>query len=85
MFTDGKEIKNIRGSNAVTKKGSIKPLKAINFNRFSKKQNKLRSDDGLPIKRFIEKKLKKYKKLYANGEISKETYLIKKKKLLKKL
>jgi len=33
----------------------------------------------------VEKKLKKYKKLYANGEISKETYLIKKKKLLKKL
>ena len=85
LVPGGKEIKNIRGSNAVTKKGSIKPLKAINFNRFSKKQNKLRSDDGLPIKRFIEKKLKKYKKLYANGEISKETYLIKKKKLLKKL
>jgi hypothetical protein len=85
LVPGGKEIKNIRGSNAVTKKGSIKSLKAINFNRFSKKQNKLRSDDGLLIKRFIEKKLKKYKKLYANGEISKETYLIKKKKLLKKL
>jgi len=85
LVPGGKEIKNIRGSNAVTKKGSIKPLEAINFNRFSKKQNKLRSDDGLPIKRFIEKKLKKYKKLYANGQISKETYLIKKKKLLKKL
>jgi hypothetical protein len=85
LVPGGKEIKNIRGSNSVTKKGSIKPLKAINFNRFSKKQNNLRSDDGLLIKRFIEKKLKKYKKLYANGEISKETYLIKKKKLLKKL
>jgi hypothetical protein len=85
LVPGGKEIKNIRGSTTVTKKGSIQPLKAINFNRFSKKQNKLRSDDDLPIKRFIEKKLKKYKKLYADGEISKETYLIKKKKLLKKL
>ena len=68
----------------LTKKSSIKPLKAINPDRFSKKQNKLMNDD-LSIKRLIEKKLKKYKKLYADGMISKESYSIKRKKLLEKL
>ena len=85
LVSDGKEIKNIRASKAVTKKGSFKGSKTINHNRYSKKQNKHSRDEGLSAKRLVEIKLKKYKKLYADGEISKKTYLIKKKQLLKKL
>ena len=85
IASDAKETNNIRTSNAVMKKGSIKPLQSDNHNRFSKKQNKFRSDDGSSIMRLVEEKLKKYKKLYADGEISRESYLIKKKKLLEKL
>jgi len=85
LVSDGKEIKNIRASNAVTKKGSFKRPKTINPNRYPKKQNKHSRDEGLSVNRLVEIKLKKYKKLYANGEISKKTYLIKKKQLLEKL
>ena len=85
LDSDGKEIKNIRASNAVTNKGSFKRPKTINHNRYPKKQNKHSPDDDLSVKRLVEKKLKKYKKLYDNGEISKERYLIKKKQLLEKL
>ena len=82
---DDKEIKNIRDSNAATKKVSFKDPKTINPNRYPNKQNKNKSDDVLSVKRLVEIKLKKYKKLYSNGEISKKTYLIKKKQLLGKL
>ena len=85
LVSDGKEIKNIRASNAVTKKGSFKRPKTINPNRNPNKQNKHSRDEVLSVKRLVEIKLKKYKKLYANGEISKKTYLIKKKLLLGKL
>ena len=85
LVSDGKEIKNIRASNAVTKKGSFKRPKTINPNRYPNKQNKHSRDEVLSVKRLVEIKLKKYKKLYANGEISKKTYLIKKKQLLGKL
>jgi len=85
LVSDGKETKNIRASNAVTKKGSFKRSKTINHNRYPKKQNKHSPDEVLSVKRLVEIKLKKYKKLYANGEISKKTYLIKKKQLLEKL
>jgi len=85
LFSDGKEIKNIRASNAVTKKGSFKRPKTINPNRYPNNQNKHSRDEVLSVKRLVEIKLKKYKKLYANGEISKKTYLIKKKQLLGKL
>lgn len=85
LTSAGNEINKIRASNTVMKKGSFKPPKTINLNRYSKKQNKLKSDESLSVKRLVEKKLKKYKKLYASGEISKKTYLIKKKQLLEKL
>jgi len=85
LVPDGKEIKNIRASNAVTKKGSFKRSKTINPNRYPNKQNKHSRDEVLSVERLVEIKLKKYKKLYANGEISKKTYLIKKKQLLEKL
>lgn len=85
LFSDSKEIKNIRASNAVTKKGSFKRPETINPNRYPNNQNKHSRDEVLSVKRLIEIKLKKYKKLYANGEISKKTYLIKKKQLLKNL
>ena len=85
LVSDGKEIKNIRASNAVTKKGSFKRPETINPNRYPNNQNKHSRDEVLSVKRLIEIKLKKYKKLYANGEISKKAYLIKKKLLLGKL
>ena len=84
LASGGKGIKN-RVSNAVKQKGSFKSPKTINLNRYLKKQNKLSRDEGLSIKRLVESKLKKYKKLYANGKISRETYQIKKKQLLEKL
>ena len=80
-----KERKKTRVSNAVTKKRSFKPPQTINPNRYLKKQNKPSRDEGLSIKRLVENKLKKYKKLYADGEISREIYQIKKKLLLEKL
>ncbi|MCL0039818.1 peptidylprolyl isomerase, partial [Nitrospinaceae bacterium] len=85
LVSDGKETKNIRASNAVKKKGSFKRPKTINPNRNPNKQNKHSRDEVLSVNRLVEIKLKKYKKLYANGEISKKTYLIKKKLLLGKL
>jgi len=85
LDTGGKEIKNNKASNAVTRKRSFKRSKTFNPNRYSKKQNKHSRNEGLSVKRLVEIKLKKYKKLYVNGEISKKTYLIKKKQLLGKL
>ena len=85
LNSDDKEIKNIVGSNSGTKKGGFKPPTTINPNRYSKKQNEHSRDEVLSVKRLVEIKLRKYKKLYADGEISKKTYLIKKKQLLDKL
>jgi len=85
LVPDGKGINNIRASNAVTKKESFETPKTINPNRYSKKQNKLSRDEDLSVRRLVEIKLKKYKKLYVNGKISKKAYLIKKKQLLEKL
>jgi len=85
LVPDGKKIKNIRASNAVTKKRSFKRSKTINPNRYPNKENKHSRDEVLSVERLVEIKLRKYKKLYANGEISKKTYLIKKKQLLGKL
>jgi hypothetical protein len=85
LDSDDKEIKNISASNSPQKKMSFKRPKTINSYRNSNKQNKDGQDENLSVKRLVEKKLKKYKKLYANGEISKKLYLIKKKQLLGKL
>ena len=81
----GFKEKNIRTLKDYTKKSTFKGSKIINTKRLEKKHNRFTSDEGLSIKRFVEKKLKKYKKLYSNGEISKKTYMIKKMKLLEKL
>jgi len=85
LVLDGKEIKTNRASNAVTRKIDFKIPKTIKPNRDSKKQKKRSRDEALSVKRLIEKKLKKYKKLYADGKITRKTYLIKKKQLLEKL
>jgi parvulin-like peptidyl-prolyl isomerase len=85
LVSDGKGIKNVRGSNSVVKKGDFKPPITINPIQSSKKHNKHSRDEGLSVKRLVEIKLRKYKKLYANGKISKKIYLIKKKQLLEKL
>ena len=85
LDSDDKEIKNISASNSPQKKMSFKRPKTINSYRNSNKQNKDGQDENLSVKRLVETKLKKYKKLYANGEISKKLYLIKKKQLLGKL
>jgi len=85
LVLDGKEIKNIRASNAVTKKMDFKIPETIKPNRDSKKQKKHSRHEALSVKRLVEMKLKKYKKLYADGEITRKTYLIKKRQLLDKL
>ena len=85
LVPDGKKTKNIRVSNPTTNQGSFKRPTASNTSPHSDKKNKKSRDEVLSVKRLVEMKLKKYKKLYANGEISKKIYLIKKKQLLEKL
>ena len=67
-----KKIKSIRGQSSIRNKTRVQSPEFI-------------KSDQLTKKRWIESKLKKYKKLYSQGEISKKTYLIKKKQLLEKL
>jgi len=85
LDSDDKEIKNISASNSPRKNISFKRSKTIKSYRNSNQQNKDGLDENLSVKRLVEIKLKKYKKLYADGEISKKLYLIKKKQLLEKL
>ena len=70
---------------ASEKRGGNKPQAIINFDRYLKNQDKSNSKEGLARERFIEEKLKNYKKLYANGKISKKIFLRKKRQLLEKL
>ena len=85
LVLDGKKNKNKRTFNAVVKKESFNNPETIDPDRYSRTQNNDSRDEGLSVKRLVEKKLNKYKKLYAGGEISRKTYLIKKKQLLEKL
>ena len=85
LVLDGKKNKNKRTFNAVVKKESFNNPQTIDPDRYSRTQNNNSRDEGLSVKRLVEKKLNKYKKLYAGGEISRKTYLIKKKQLLEKL
>ncbi len=85
LVLGGKEIKNARASKAITKKMDFKNPQTIKPNRDSTKQKKHNRDEALSVKRLVEMKLKKYKKLYADGKITRKTYLIKKKQLLEKL
>ena len=85
LVLDGKKNKNKRTFNAVVKKESFNNPQTIDPDRYSRTQNNDSQDEDLSVKRLVEKKLNKYKKLYAGGEISRKTYLIKKKQLLEKL
>jgi hypothetical protein len=85
LVLDGKKNKNKRTFNSVVKKESFNSPQTIDPDRYSRTQNNDSRDEGLSVKRLVEKKLNKYKKLYAGGEISRKTYLIKKKQLLEKL
>ena len=85
LFQDEKKIKKVRTAGTSERRGSNKPQAIINFDRYLKNQDKSNSKEGLARERFIEEKLKNYKKLYADGKISKKIFLRKKKQLLEKL
>ena len=85
LDSDGKKRMKNRDLSTVKNNATFTPPKAKDPSLYTKKQNKLSRDEGLSVKRLVENRLKKYKKLYANGEISKKTYQTKKKQLLEKL
>ena len=85
LFQDEKKIKKVRTAGASERRGGNKPQAIINSVRYLKNQDKSNSKEGLARERFIEEKLKNYKKLYADGKISKKIFLRKKKQLLEKL
>jgi hypothetical protein len=85
LFQDAKKIKKVRTTGTSERRGRNKPQAIINSDRYLKNQDKSNSKEGLARERFIEEKLKNYKKLYADGKISKKIFLRKKKQLLEKL
>ena len=85
LFQDEKKIKKVRIAGTSERRGSSKPQAIINSDRYLKNQDKPNSNEGLSKERFIEEKLKNYKKLYDDGKISKKTFLRKKRQLLEKL
>jgi len=85
LFQDASKIKKVEISGAGERRRSTKSPAIVKFDRYLKNQRKPNHNDGLSSKRLIEEKLRSYKKLYANGKISKKTYLRKKNQLLEKL
>ena len=85
LFDDEKKIKKVRTIGTRERRRGSKPQAIINSDRHLKNQDKPKSNEGLSRERFIEEKLKKYKKLYADGKISKKIFLRKKRLLLEKL
>lgn len=80
-----KKVKRIRGRNTIKKKTRAQSPKFKKADEYTQKQKKNIKYEVLSNKRWIENKLKKYKELYVEGEISKKLYLIKKRQLLEKL
>jgi parvulin-like peptidyl-prolyl isomerase len=80
-----KKVKRIRGRNTIKKKTRAQSPKFKKADEYTQKQKKIIKYEVLSNKRWIENKLKKYKELYVEGEISKKLYLIKKRQLLEKL
>jgi hypothetical protein len=72
LFEDNGYVKKVRGSN--NKRVKDRNPQAI-----------VSSDEKLSRNKLIEKKLKKYKKLYDDRKISKKIFLKKKKRLLERL
>jgi hypothetical protein len=80
-----KKVKRIRGRNTIKKKTRAQSPKFKKADEYTQKQKKNIKYGVLSNKKWIENKLKKYKELYVEGEISKKLYLIKKRQLLEKL
>jgi hypothetical protein len=80
-----KKVKRIRGRNTIKKKTRAQSPKFKKADEYTQKQKKNIKYEVLSNKKWIENKLKKYKELYVEGEISKKLYLIKKRQLLEKL
>jgi peptidyl-prolyl cis-trans isomerase SurA len=81
----GKNVKSIRNPNSIRKKKVAQSPEFAKPDQYTKKQKKNINHENPSNNRWIVNKLKKYKELYAKGEISKKLYLIKKKQLLEKL
>ncbi|MBT7521421.1 MAG: hypothetical protein HN646_04045, partial [Nitrospina sp.] len=85
---ENKKVKSIMGPNVIKKQIRTQSPKLNKADRYTKKLIKKGIHikyEVLSNKRWIENKLKKYKELYTNGEISKKLYSIKKRQLLEKL
>ena len=85
LFQDKKKIRKIRTTATSGRRGDTTPQSIINSDRYSKNQDKSNFSKDLWGERLIEEKLKNYKKLYADGKISKQIFLRKKRQLLEKL
>ena len=85
MFQDKKKIRENTTAATSGRRGDTTPQSIINSDRYSKNQEKSNFSKDLWEERLIEEKLKNYKKLYADGKISKKIFLRKKKQLLEKL
>ena len=85
LFQDEKKIKKVRIAGTSERRGGSKPQAIVNSDRYLKNKDKSNSHEGLSRERFVEEKLKNYKKLYADGKISKKIFLRKKRQLLEKL
>ena len=85
LFKDEKKIKRAMIDGTSERRGGSKPQAIINSDRYLKNQDKSNFKEGLARERFIEEKLKNYKKLYDDGKISKKIFLRKKRQLLEKL
>ena len=85
LFQDKRKIRKIRTTATSGRRGDTTLQSTINSDRYSKNQDKSNFSKDLWGERLIEEKLKNYKKLYADGKISKQIFLRKKRQLLEKL
>ena len=85
LFQDKKKIRKIRTTAISERRGDTTPQSNLNSDRYSKNQDKSNFSKDLWVERLIEEKLKNFKKLYADGKISKQIFLRKKRQLLEKL
>jgi peptidyl-prolyl cis-trans isomerase SurA len=82
---EDKKINTARGDDGIRIRKNAPSPELASSGQYKKKQKENIKYGISSKKKLISRKLKKYKKLYTRGEISKKTYLIKKRKLLEKL
>ena len=84
LFEGLKPLKKIKGSSSV-KRSQIVSQGTIKSKQNVANKKKSNKKETLVRERLIEEKLKRYKKLYSNGKITKKTFSKKKRELLESL